>query len=127
MAAMQPLAITVGDPAGIGPEIVAKALRDMSASERADIVVIGNIVTMQRAAALVGADLVFATGFGPHPDRGVATIDIAAGAVAAFRAVARAVALASGGRISVIVTAPLNKAALHAAGHEYDGHTGLLA
>src|ERR1700730_4408972 len=138
MAAMQPLAITVGDPAGIGPEIVAKALRDMSASERAEIVVIGNIVTMQRAAALVGADLVFATGFGPHPDRGVATIDIAAGAVAdgrispagrqaAVRAVERAVALASGGRISVIVTAPLNKAALHAAGHEYDGHTGLLA
>jgi 4-phospho-D-threonate 3-dehydrogenase / 4-phospho-D-erythronate 3-dehydrogenase len=139
MAAMQPLAITVGDPAGIGPEIVAKALRDMSAAERAGIVVIGNIATVQRAGKLVGADLVFAAGFGPHPDRAVATIDIAvagavadgrispAGGEAAFRAVERAVALATGGRISVIVTAPLNKAALHAAGHEYDGHTGLLA
>ncbi len=136
---MQPLAITVGDPAGIGPEIVAKALRDMSAGERAGVVVIGNIATMQRAGALIGADLVFAPGLGPHPDRAVATIDIPiagavadgqispAGGEAAFRAVERAVALATGGRVSVIVTAPLNKAALHAAGHEYDGHTGLLA
>lgn len=136
---MQPLAITVGDPAGIGPEIVAKALRDMGAAERAGIIVIGNIATMQRAATLVGADLVFAPGLGSHRNGAVAAVDIpAAGAVvdgqispaggeAAFRAVERAVALATGGQISVIVTAPLNKAALHAAGHEYDGHTGMLA
>ena len=66
---MLPLALTVGDPAGIGPEIVAKALRDMSAAERADMLVIGNIATMQRASALIGADLVFAPGLGPHPER----------------------------------------------------------
>jgi 4-phospho-D-threonate 3-dehydrogenase / 4-phospho-D-erythronate 3-dehydrogenase len=136
---MQPLAITVGDPAGVGPEITAKALRDMTVAERAQIVVIGNIKTMERAAALAGGGLTFAPGLGPHPDGAIAAIDIPvagaapdgeispAGGEAAFRAVEQAVALATGKRISVIVTAPLNKAALHAAGHEYDGHTGLLA
>ncbi|HKW55292.1 MAG TPA: hypothetical protein VJO12_16495, partial [Stellaceae bacterium] len=61
-AAMQPLAITVGDPAGVGPEITARALRDMSAAERAQIVVIGNIRTMERAAGLAGGGLAFAPG-----------------------------------------------------------------
>ncbi|HEX6840749.1 MAG TPA: 4-hydroxythreonine-4-phosphate dehydrogenase PdxA, partial [Stellaceae bacterium] len=136
---MLPLAITVGDPAGVGPEITAKALRDMSAAERAAIVVIGNLRTMERAMALAGGGLAFAPGLGPHRDGVVGIIDIPlsgavpdgeispAGGEAAFRAVEQAVKLAVEKRISVIVTAPLNKAALHAAGHEYDGHTGLLA
>src|SRR6185312_1951424 len=136
---MQPLAVTVGDPAGVGPEITAKALRDMSAAERAGIVVIGNLRTMERAMALAGGGLAFAAGLGPHPGGAVAALDIpiagavpdgeisATGGEAAFRAVEQAVKLATAKRISVIVTAPLNKAALHAAGHEYDGHTGLLA
>jgi 4-phospho-D-threonate 3-dehydrogenase / 4-phospho-D-erythronate 3-dehydrogenase len=136
---MQPLAITVGDPAGVGPEITARALIDMSAAERAEIVAIGNLRTMERAMALAGGGIAFAPGLGPHRDDAVAIIDIAlsgavpdgqispAGGEAAFRAVEQAVTLAVAKRISVIVTAPLNKAALHAAGHEYDGHTGLLA
>src|SRR5690348_14769535 len=120
---MPPLAITMGDPAGIGPEITAKALRDMSAAERAQIVVIGNIRTMERAAALAGVKLAFAAGLGPHRDGAIGIVDIAvadalpdgavspAGGEAAFRAVERAVKLAAEKRISVIVTAPLNKAA----------------
>jgi 4-hydroxythreonine-4-phosphate dehydrogenase len=134
-----PLAITIGDPAGIGPEIVAKALRDMSADERASTAVVGDITTMRRASKLVGADIDFVPGIGPAPHGSIATIDVPieqavpdgqispAGGEAAFLAVRRAVELARAGQISVIVTAPLNKAALHAAGHEYDGHTGLLA
>src|SRR5690348_11228734 len=65
---MLPLAITVGDPAGVGPEISAKALRDMSAAERAGIVVVGNLKTMERAAALAGGGLAFAPRLGPHRD-----------------------------------------------------------
>jgi 4-hydroxythreonine-4-phosphate dehydrogenase len=51
----------------------------------------------------------------------------AAGGEAAYRYVERAVELALAGKIAVIVTAPLNKGAMHAAGHHYDGHTELLA
>src|SRR5690242_8290994 len=102
---MLPLAITIGDPAGVGPEITAKALRDMSAAERTEIVVIGNLRTMERAAALAGGGLVFAPGLGPHRGGGVAVIDIPlagavpdgaispAGGEAAFRAVEQAVKL----------------------------------
>src|SRR5260221_12669029 len=51
----------------------------------------------------------------------------AAGGEAAYRYVEEAVKLALDGRIAVIVTAPLNKAAMHSAGHHFDGHTELLA
>src|SRR4029077_13524117 len=50
-----------------------------------------------------------------------------AGGEAAYRYVEEAVKLALTGKIAVIVTAPLNKAAMHAAGHHFDGHTELLA
>lgn len=136
------IAITMGDPAGIGPEIICRALSAMSATERATAMVIGDPAIYRRAAASVGVVLEFvpleqaesdkdcvAVGVVEVP-KGVEIADgqISAGAGdMAFRCVHKAVELVQAGRAQVIVTAPLNKAALHEAGHHYDGHTGMLA
>jgi 4-phospho-D-threonate 3-dehydrogenase / 4-phospho-D-erythronate 3-dehydrogenase len=136
------IAITMGDPAGVGPEIICRALLAMSPAERATTLVVGDPALFRRAAELIGADLTFAALDGPVAARGevaVAPVEVPAGLAIpdgeispgggdlAFRCVARAVELVQSGRAAVIVTAPLNKAALHAAGHHYDGHTGMLA
>lgn len=136
------VAITMGDPAGIGPEIICRALTAMSATERATVMVIGDPAIYRRAAASVGAVLEFvpleqAERDKDHVAVGVVEVpegvEIADGLVSAsagdmaFRCVKKAVEVVQAGRAQVIVTAPLNKAALHEAGHHYDGHTGMLA
>ncbi|MBI1395164.1 MAG: 4-hydroxythreonine-4-phosphate dehydrogenase PdxA [Betaproteobacteria bacterium] len=135
------LGITMGDPSGIGPEIIVKALAGMSPEDRSTCAVIGNLSRLERADRICGTSLLFQTdlanvGAGEVPVAHVATRgedDIrdgelsAAGGEAAYRYVERAVQMATAGEIAVIVTAPLNKAALHAAGHHFDGHTELLA
>jgi len=131
MARPVQLGITMGDPAGVGPEITAKALRDMTTDERATVRVLGPVAALERAAELVGlaasvlstVDVTDVPALDPVPDGTVS----AAGGDVAYRTVAEAVRQALAGEIAVIVTAPLNKAALHTAGHHYDGHTGLLA
>ncbi|MCC5881446.1 MAG: 4-hydroxythreonine-4-phosphate dehydrogenase PdxA [Halomonas sp.] len=132
----------MGDPAGIGPEIICRALGDMTERERDSLLLVGDAAIYRRAAALVGAAFDFAPLEEARPGDGrvaVAEVDAleaqsmpdgcisAAGGDLAFRCVRRAVELVQSGRAQVIVTAPLNKAALHAAGHHYDGHTGMLA
>ena len=134
---MSVLAITIGDPSGIGPEIVCGALASLSTKERDEIVVIGRAPILVRANELIGAELRFS----PHghgdtvklievetPD--METVRDGAisvgGGQAAYAYVKFAVDLALSGDINVLVTAPLNKEALHLAGHKYDGHTGLL-
>lgn len=127
--------ITVGDPAGIGPEIVCKALADLPPEEVAWITVIGTDEVMRRAATAAGTGTRFLTGPG---DGGVHLEDVPIeGAIpafgvldpvagdAAFRYIRRAVELATSAG-GCIVTAPINKEALNGAGHHYDGHTGML-
>jgi len=141
MSAYPKIGITMGDPSGVGPEIIVKALREMSADQRSASTVIGNLGLLERADRLVGAGLTYvdvlegASG-GVVPVVHVPTKDesqirdgvlTAAGGEAAYRYVVKAVELALAGRIAVIVTAPLNKGAMHAAGHRFDGHTELLA
>lgn len=135
------LGITMGDPSGIGPEIIVKALADMSPEERRTAAVVGNVDCLRRADAVVGAGLTYNTatldvapGEVPvvHVDSaGIDTLKVgelsAAGGEAAYRYIEKAVSLALAKDIAVIVTAPLNKGALHAAGHHFDGHTELLA
>ena len=135
------LGITMGDPSGIGPEIIVKALADMSPEERATAAVVGNVDCLRRADAIVGAGLTYNTatlkvapGEVPvvHvPSAGIESLKVgelsAAGGEAAYRYIEKAVSLALANDIAVIVTAPLNKGALHAAGHHFDGHTELLA
>jgi 4-hydroxythreonine-4-phosphate dehydrogenase len=107
------LAVTLGDPRGIGPEIVAKALDDVSVRDLADYRIVGPSGTAVR----------------PHDDVGTW---IPGGSAAdagrlAGKAVARAAALATAGDVDGIVTAPLDKAALLAGGHAFPGHTEMLA
>jgi 4-phospho-D-threonate 3-dehydrogenase / 4-phospho-D-erythronate 3-dehydrogenase len=140
------LAVTLGDVAGIGPEIVAKTLLlHDGLRERARPVVIGDEASMRRGIAACGLsqdalvridDPRAATNdpstielvqTGPALD-GVAfgALDPVAGD-AAYRFVVAACDLVKSGHADAIVTAPLNKAAMHAAGHRFPGHTELLA
>jgi 4-hydroxythreonine-4-phosphate dehydrogenase len=134
------LAITMGDPAGIGAEVICKALMAMLPAERTSIVVVGSIPVLQRAAKVVDAPLTFRPMLLNETEGAVAVRDIAIdgpsipfgkldprGGEAAYRYIAAAVKLALAGEAGAIVTAPINKEALNAAGHHYDGHTGLLA
>jgi 4-hydroxythreonine-4-phosphate dehydrogenase len=140
--------VTMGDPAGIGPEIIVRAWADPRVHEHARLVVLGDPIVMTRAAKLVAAHIAItpidspgewtASICSPHSIPimnccGEEAQAVPAGSVdprageAAFQCVTAAVRLALDKRIDGIVTAPLSKAALHAAGHEYPGHTELLA
>ena len=135
-----PVAVTCGDPAGIGPEVICKALADMTPQVRASILLVGSIPVLERAAKLVGAPLAFRDGAAGATGEAVAVrhVEVAGMPIAfgrldprggelAYRCIVEAVGLASGGVVGGIVTAPINKEALNAAGHHFDGHTGLLA
>ena len=107
------LAVTLGDPRGIGPEIVRAALADARVRDRCDLVVVGPV------------------GAGLHVDVPVGEWTHATTAAGAGRlsglAVERAVALALDGEVQGIVTAPIDKAALLAGGYDFPGHTEMLA
>jgi 4-hydroxythreonine-4-phosphate dehydrogenase len=107
------IAMTVGDPRGIGPEIVAKALADPRVSERCDVVVVGPEGTEVTVAESVGRWL---------PESSAAI----AGKLSGL-AIERAVKLATTGVVDGIVTAPIDKSALHAGGYDFPGHTEMLA
>src|SRR4051812_8955525 len=105
--------MTVGDPRGIGPEIVFKALADSQVGERCDIVVIGPTGTIAHPQESVGD--------------WVSTSDAATAGRLSGLAIERAVAMAKAGDVEGIVTAPIDKAALLAGGYDFPGHTEMLA
>jgi 4-hydroxythreonine-4-phosphate dehydrogenase len=107
------LAMTVGDPRGIGPEIVAKALADQQVSERCDIVVIGPTGVGVEVAESIGKWI-------PNSDAAFA------GKLSGL-ANEKAVELARVGTVDGIVTGPIDKFALHAGGYDFPGHTEMLA
>ncbi|HUF51033.1 MAG TPA: 4-hydroxythreonine-4-phosphate dehydrogenase PdxA [Longimicrobiales bacterium] len=112
------LGVTLGDPRGIGPEVAAAAARAMRAAAASHhLVFIGPAGTGAEAAA----DAVIVTGEW-HADGDAALAGRLAG-----RAIDRAVELAMAGEIDAIVTAPIDKAALHAGGYHFAGHTEMLA
>ena len=134
------IALTLGDPAGVGPEVVAKALALADVRAAADLVVVGDTAVLERAFALTGADLravrvaapadaVDDGGVGVYeaePADGLAglpygRVSAAAGAAAVAWATT-AGRLAVEGRVDGVVTAPLNKEAAHLAGHAEMGH-----
>ncbi|MDE2517149.1 MAG: 4-hydroxythreonine-4-phosphate dehydrogenase PdxA [Rhodospirillales bacterium] len=132
------LAITMGDPAGVGPEIIVKAARRLMprlAAQEMRLAVIGHASALGAARAVLGDDLDFAVADGPLAliQAGEERAPIAFGEVSAeagrfsYLAVERAVRMAQAGEIDAIVTAPLNKAALNLAGYKYAGHTDMLA
>src|SRR4051812_18090155 len=105
--------MTVGDPRGIGPEIVFKALADSQVGERCDIVVIGPEGTIAQPQKSVGDWR--------------STSDAATAGRLSGLAIERAVAMAQAGEVEGIVTAPIDKAALLAGGYDFPGHTEMLA
>jgi len=123
------LALTVGDPAGIGPEIILKALSS-EARLAADVSVYGPTGVLEHRARRFAL---------PWPIEGVRVVETgpeegvelgrpsAAGGRAAAAAVLAAARDAMAGSIDAIVTAPLNKESLAAAGHPWPGHTEMLA
>ncbi|SLM64569.1 MULTISPECIES: D-threonate 4-phosphate dehydrogenase [Dickeya] len=139
------IAVTMGDPAGIGPEIIIKSLAEGELSG-APVVVVGCIQTLRRILALGivpqvelneiarPADARFAPGVVNVINEPLAepeslrqgVVQAQAGDLA-YRCIKRATALAMAGEVHAIATAPLNKEALHSAGHLYPGHTELLA
>lgn len=108
------LAVTVGDPRGIGPELIAAARASSELAARAELVVIG--------PSGAGVDVDESVG----EWRQGSTDAAAAGAVSGL-AIERAVVLALSGAVQGIVTAPVDKLALHAGGYDFPGHTEMLA
>jgi 4-phospho-D-threonate 3-dehydrogenase / 4-phospho-D-erythronate 3-dehydrogenase len=139
------IAITIGDPAGIGPEVTAKALMQDRVWQSCRPLVVGDVGVMQRAAELVGAPFTFhaiveasAARYDPQaPDvLDLANVDAdswqsgqvsASAGRAAVDYIERAVELAKSGQVDALATGPINKAALKAAGIPFIGHTELLA
>ncbi|MEO7965142.1 MAG: 4-hydroxythreonine-4-phosphate dehydrogenase PdxA [Gemmatimonadaceae bacterium] len=111
------LAVTLGDPRGIGPEIVSTALNDSQVGSIADFVVVGPTGCSVEVQESVGE---WNDGPGRRGD------SARAGALAGA-AIERAVALALAGEVDGIVTAPIDKAALLAGGYDFPGHTEMLA
>jgi 4-hydroxythreonine-4-phosphate dehydrogenase len=128
------LAMTMGDPAGIGPEIIAKAASQMRAevaSGRLEFLVLGSAKALARACQQVGVALeslpLTMIDVGPVDGEIVTGTISAVGGEWAYLAVKRAAEMVQAGEADAIVTAPLSKEALHMAGHHFEGHTELLA
>jgi 4-hydroxythreonine-4-phosphate dehydrogenase len=138
------VAVTMGDPAGVGPEIIVKAMSDPAIHERARLLVIGSVTRLRLAAEVVGSTIgIRSIGTVDEARFEASTIDCldvpgldpalpwgevsAEAGHAAYLYLEKAVELAMAGELDAICTAPLNKAALHLAGHRYPGHTVLLA
>jgi len=139
------IAVTMGDPAGISPEIIIKSLSEGELNG-IPAVVIGCASTLRRVMAMNITpqaelrvlervkDARFAPGIINVIDEPLAEPDALKPGVVqkeagdlAWRCVKRATELALAGEVHAIATAPLNKEAMHAAGHIYPGHTELLA
>jgi 4-hydroxythreonine-4-phosphate dehydrogenase len=141
------VALTMGDPAGIGPELCLRLLRDERVSSICAPLVFGDADVLQRVARQLGwvepTLILDRTEWAHHGDSidvpcvlDLAAIDaeaIAPGTVsaecgkAAYEYVMVAIDEALAGRIDAIATGPLNKEALHAAGVPFPGHTEILA
>ncbi len=137
-----PLAVTMGDPAGIGPEIVARSFADLIADVRA--LVVGDVGRMRLGNEIVRTELrvreiaavadarfepgtidVLGHDALPH-ELAFGVVDARAGR-ASFDYLQTAIREALAGRIAAIVTAPIHKEAWHAAGIEFPDHTEVLA
>ena len=138
------IAITMGDAAGVGAEIIVKSLAHAELYETCRPLVIGDRTRLQTAASLLASALEvrsiasvpearFEPGTVDCIDLGLIPRDLPFGKLsavagdAAFQFLKVAIGLAVEGAVDAIVTAPLNKEALHAGGHHYPGHTEILA
>ncbi|PTW63204.1 4-hydroxythreonine-4-phosphate dehydrogenase [Breoghania corrubedonensis] len=136
----KPIVITMGDPSGVGAEVTVKAMASLSDAERARYAVIGDFDTLERARDVCGLTLALHAHGEAAPAGSLAVVHVPVADLpgrfgvlspacgeASFRYVDKAVKMIQAGEAVGMVTAPINKEALNAAGHHYDGHTGMLA
>jgi 4-hydroxythreonine-4-phosphate dehydrogenase len=140
------IAITMGDAAGVGPEVIMKSLAHAEVHELCCPLVVGDAQRLRKAAQISGVNLAVhgvpesdpgQAQFRPDSvdcvDLGIIPADLPWGKVSAqagegsYRFLEVAARLAMEEKVAAICTAPLNKEALHAAGHKFPGHTELLA
>jgi 4-hydroxythreonine-4-phosphate dehydrogenase len=135
------LAITMGDPAGVGPEIILKLFKD---TPPANCVVYGDPDWLAQSARMLGYELVIESLASPNApltpqtlpvyqacdavpsDLSLGHVSAIAGKVA-YQCVQRAIDDALDGKVRGMVTAPLNKQAIHSAGFDFPGHTEILS
>ena len=140
------LAITMGDPSGIGPEIIVAALSDPTIRSSCRPLVLGDLQAMQRALDICNSSLQLSpvssvAEAANLPDNTLPLLalsnlqddDIAYGKPselagdAVYRYIRHAAELCLTGEVAAMATAPISKEAMHRAGHHYPGHTELLA
>lgn len=139
------IAITAGDPTGIGPEIIIKAVSESSVFNACTPLVIGDRKALERAVGVVGADLRIVPVSGLPPEkvepgaiyiREVSNLEDSdlvyskptpAAGNAMYRYIVEAAGLCISGQVAAMATAPISKAAMNSGGHNYPGHTELLA
>ena len=138
------IGITMGDAAGVGPEIIMKSLAHASVYAQCRPLVIGDTARLRDAGQRAKVDVQvrsietpdqaeFRFGVVDCIDLGLIPADLPYGKLskiagdAAYQYIARTVELTAAGSLDAICTAPLNKEALHAGGHIFPGHTEMLA
>ncbi|WP_183353863.1 4-hydroxythreonine-4-phosphate dehydrogenase PdxA [Geomonas silvestris] len=139
------IAVTMGDPSGVGPEIIVQALADPELNRLCRPLVLGDRGALERALAITKLPLTLETVQETGPLRrepGVVYLreltrlaseemtfgsPSAAGGDAAYRYICEAAQLCLSGAAKAMATAPINKEALNRAGHHFPGHTELLA
>ncbi len=140
------IAITMGDAAGVGPEVIVKSLAHAELYETCRPVVIGDAARLQKAVEITGVKLTinpltretigtarYTAGIVDVVDLKLIPADLPFGKLspiagdAAYQYIKIATELAVAKQVEAICTAPLNKEALHAGGHIYPGHTEMLA
>lgn len=140
------IAITMGDPCGIGPEIIVKALQSPEIANSSVPFIIGDQLAMERALAVCGSSLMIQDIAQPEealtaPQGTIPLLALshlleadmtygkptAASGDAVYRYICAAARFCLDGRAGAMATAPINKEAMHRAGHAYPGHTELLA
>ena len=144
MSELPVIGITMGDPSGVGPEIIVKALARPELWRVCRPVVIGSRAALHGAMSSLNVDTLTLTGFtpdAPSERRSVAVLEpstdlrevewrqghvTAAAGAAAYAFVATAIDEALAGRLAAVATAPINKEALNLAGYSYGGHTEIF-
>ncbi|HIJ96998.1 MAG TPA: 4-hydroxythreonine-4-phosphate dehydrogenase PdxA [Desulfuromonadales bacterium] len=140
------IAITMGDPSGIGPEIIVQTLQSPDGADLCVPLVIGDRLALERAISVCSSPLTIQEILQPGEARAVpcgtipllalshlteADMTYGAPSIAAgdavFRYICHAAELCLHGAVAAMATAPISKEAMHRAGHDYPGHTELLA
>lgn len=139
------IAISMGDPAGIGPEICIKAFQNKNVYEKCKPIIVGDAGVMQQACDLLNSGLkINAVGSVKEAKFQFGTVDVydlknvnmnelqpgvvsAMAGNAAFESVRKVIELALANEVDATVTAPINKESIHKAGHHFSGHTEIYA